>query len=44
MKWMLVCVALAGCLNPNPYTEYFDVGIHQGSSACPNYRLYIHCN
>jgi hypothetical protein len=34
------------CLNPNPYTEYFDVGIQGGpvGSSCPNYRLYIHCN
>ncbi len=34
------------CLNPNPYTEYFDVGINGGpvGSACPNYRLQIHCN
>jgi hypothetical protein len=34
------------CLNPNPYTEYFDVGINGGpvGDACPNYRLQIHCN
>ena len=34
------------CLNPNPYTEYFDVGIAGGpvGGACPNYRLLIHCN
>lgn len=34
------------CLNPNPYTEYFDVGIAGGpvGGSCPNYRLQIHCN
>ena len=34
------------CRNPNPYTEYFDVGIAGGpvGGACPNYRLQIHCN
>jgi hypothetical protein len=34
------------CLNPNPYTEYFDVGIAGGpvGGACPSYRLQIHCN
>jgi hypothetical protein len=34
------------CVSPNPYTEYFDVGIHGGpvGGACPDYRLYIHCN
>jgi hypothetical protein len=34
------------CLNPNPYTEYFDVGIQGGpvGGSCPNYRLLIHCN
>jgi hypothetical protein len=34
------------CLNPNPYTEYFDVGIQGGpvGGSCPNYRLSIHCN
>ncbi|MGZ3441364.1 MAG: hypothetical protein ACXVDD_17715 [Polyangia bacterium] len=34
------------CLNPNPYTEYFDVGIQGGpvGGSCPNYRLQIHCN
>jgi hypothetical protein len=34
------------CLNPTPYTEYFDVGIHGGplGGSCPNDRLEIHCN
>ncbi|HWE27794.1 MAG TPA: hypothetical protein VHB97_07320 [Polyangia bacterium] len=34
------------CLDPNPYTEYFDVGIAGGpvGNSCPNYRLEIHCN
>jgi hypothetical protein len=34
------------CLNPVPYTEYFDVGIRGGpvGSSCPNVRLLIHCN
>ena len=34
------------CLNPNPYTEYFDVGIQGGpvGGSCPNHRLLIHCN
>jgi hypothetical protein len=34
------------CLNPTPYTEYFDVGIAGGpvGNSCPNDRLYIHCN
>ena len=34
------------CVNPNPYSEYFDVGIAGGpvGGACPNYRLQIHCN
>jgi hypothetical protein len=34
------------CLGPNPYTEYFDVGIQGGpvGGACPNYRFSIHCN
>lgn len=34
------------CTGPNPYTEYFDVGIHGGpvGGACPDYRLQIHCD
>jgi hypothetical protein len=34
------------CLGPNPFTEYFDVGIQGGpvGGSCPNYRLQIHCN
>lgn len=34
------------CVGPNPFTEYFDVGIQGGpvGGACPNYRLLIHCN
>jgi|SRR6185312_3891345 len=34
------------CTGPNPYTEYFDVGIQGGpvGGACPDYRLLIHCN
>jgi len=34
------------CVGPNPFTEYFDVGIQGGpvGGSCPNYRLLIHCN
>lgn len=34
------------CLNPNAYSESFEVGIRGGPTsggACPNVRLPVHC-
>ena len=34
---------ISHCDGPQPYTEYFDVSIAGGSSACPGVRLNIPC-